>query len=90
MRTSTVPSKSPVQMAHVCGSSPAPHPGTGSGPPALSTLSAPPGGPAPLEIEAPKLSMRRRVVETASSSARQALRPVLRRSRRIWLFPNGA
>eukprot|EP00959_Pyramimonas_sp_CCMP1952_P343011 7185611-Pyramimonas_sp.AAC.1 len=90
MKTSTVPSRSPVQMVHACGSSPAPPPGMGSCPPAPSTLSASPGESAASGVEVPKLPMRNGVVETASSSVRHALRPVLHRRKRIWLFPNGA
>eukprot|EP00959_Pyramimonas_sp_CCMP1952_P223337 4669170-Pyramimonas_sp.AAC.1 len=77
-------------MVHACGPSPASHPGMGSGSPALSTLSTSPRGSAALEMEVPRISMRRRVVEIASSSVRHALRPVLRRGKRIWSFPNGA
>eukprot|EP00959_Pyramimonas_sp_CCMP1952_P227737 4761599-Pyramimonas_sp.AAC.1 len=68
MRTSTDPSRSPVQMVHACGSSPASHPGMGSSSPALSTFSASRRGSVALGMEVPELSMRRRVVETVSSS----------------------
>eukprot|EP00959_Pyramimonas_sp_CCMP1952_P204800 4282564-Pyramimonas_sp.AAC.1 len=68
MRTSAVPSSSPVQMVQDCSSSPASHPGIGSGSPALRTRSASPGGSVALEMEVPRPSMSRRVVEAASSS----------------------
>eukprot|EP00959_Pyramimonas_sp_CCMP1952_P005515 115981-Pyramimonas_sp.AAC.2 len=68
---------------HACGSSPAPYPGMGSDSPALSTLAASPGASVALEMEVPRHSMRRRVVEIASSPDRHALRPVLRMRRRI-------
>eukprot|EP00959_Pyramimonas_sp_CCMP1952_P344016 7205590-Pyramimonas_sp.AAC.1 len=83
MRASTAPSKSPVQMVQACVSSPEPHPGMGSGAPALSALSASPGESVALEMEVPRLSMSRRVVEAAPSSVRYALSPVVRRRRRI-------
>eukprot|EP00959_Pyramimonas_sp_CCMP1952_P148684 3110349-Pyramimonas_sp.AAC.1 len=41
-------------------------------------------------MAAPILFMRSRAVVDASSSVRHALRPVVRRWRRICLFPNGA
>eukprot|EP00959_Pyramimonas_sp_CCMP1952_P145711 3050304-Pyramimonas_sp.AAC.1 len=76
-------------MEQTCGSSPASHPGMGSGSPDLKTLSAPPGGSAAIDKDVPKLSMRRRVVDDASSSVRHALRPAFRRKRRVCSFPNG-
>eukprot|EP00959_Pyramimonas_sp_CCMP1952_P250928 5244631-Pyramimonas_sp.AAC.1 len=41
-------------------------------------------------MAAPRLSMRSLVVVDAPSSVRHALRPVVRRRRRICLCPNGA
>eukprot|EP00959_Pyramimonas_sp_CCMP1952_P238504 4983774-Pyramimonas_sp.AAC.1 len=60
-----------------------------SGSPALRALSASPGGSVALAMAVPRLSMRSRAVVAASSSVRHALRPVVRRRRRICPFPNG-